>query len=404
MNVDMPFPEEIARTLQSQGISFVQSLISPRFARRQSAFTRRLADSQQEAIAEAIDWMSTGRLRFEAVTCVCGGRRFRVLSLQDRFSLPAPVSACRDCGLLQTNPRLDAGSNVEFYQRFYRRIYMGWEPSQLFQNQRSRGRNVLAWLESRGFQPGADKTVYEIGTGAGGILSVFAERGCKTAGCDYDPRFLAYGCQHGLDLRQGDAGQLLASGPADLVILCHVFEHMTDPLAELTRIRGLLSSRGQLWIQVPGIDYELLRFHVQGHRQFDFLDYAQNAHAYHFNGPDLLWMARRAGFQTDAWDDQVTALMRPVPLTEPASLDERIPWCPTIDGDPSLHQLARLQRMERRRRNLGWLEQPCRQAVSGLRTAAGSALRGLGLAEIVKRAVRGDGGKSPSPSPQGKAA
>lgn len=351
-------------------VDYVLDLISPRFDTGGDGPVRPVGQGQQAAIVEAVERMRSGQWQFIAEPCPCGGRGFRVISLRDRFGLPSPVSACRVCGLLQNSPRLSDDACVDFYANFYRRIYMGWEPNTLFEDQRVRGARLLRWLKRHGSAPAAGDLVLEIGTGAGGILSVFAEEGCRVAGCDFDPRFLAFGRNQGLDLRQGDAANL--QGPAQLVIMSHVFEHVTNPLEELGRVRNLLSPAGKLMLQVPGISHEIQRCHAGGHRLFDFLDYLQNAHNFHFWGPDLHWMARAAKFEVVAGDDEVTVLLAPADEAMQGAPD----WCPRMDGDPSLYQLKKLRRLEMTRRMVGRPAQALCAASHQLRAVVRSALRG----------------------------
>jgi len=48
-----------------------------------------------------------GIYSFEEVPCcVCGGKNFEILSEKDRYGLYVPVVICKDCGLIQTNPRM----------------------------------------------------------------------------------------------------------------------------------------------------------------------------------------------------------------------------------------------------------------------------------------------------------
>jgi len=269
----------------------------------------------------------------------------------------------------------------EFYEHYYRRIYMGWEPEVLFENQLSRGRSVKRWLaRNANLSFGAGDKVIEIGAGAGGILAAFAEDGCLVTGCDYDDRFLAFGRDRGIELVQGDAGCLNKSGQARLIILCHVFEHMTSPVKELQRIREMLVPEGFLWIQVPGVSFELMHYHRGGHKLFDFLDYAQNAHTYHFDRRDLLRLVTTAGFECASSDDQVTALFRQIRHHRELELDP--PSCSSADADASLAQLRRLREMEFRRTFTRWIENPIRAFIPLTRHAFRSALGKSGMLRL----------------------
>jgi len=258
------FPTDFLPVLSADDISFLPDLISMRYGWQLLGTTLKLSLAQVTARDEAARKIRKGDWAFEAVPCPCGSHKFRVVAMRDRFALPCPISACRKCGLLQANPRLTADAYREFYERYYRRIYMNWTPKKLFADERERGLRAIRWLEKNGFVLQAGQTVLEVGTGAGGILSVFAERGCRVSGCDLDQRFLSYGHARGLDLRLGGTNTLITAAPAELVILCHVLEHMTDLVEELTQIRNLLAPNGALWVQVPGVDYEIGRYHRSG--------------------------------------------------------------------------------------------------------------------------------------------
>jgi len=55
---------------------------------------------------------------FEHVPCcVCNKTEFELLSNKDRYGLYMPVMICKECGLIQTNPRMNQASYNEFYGR-----------------------------------------------------------------------------------------------------------------------------------------------------------------------------------------------------------------------------------------------------------------------------------------------
>ena len=123
------------------GISFQMDLISPRFDDHPGVTTRVLTPEQLGATDEVIECIDSGRWKFEWVACPCGAKEFLLVSLQDRFGIPSPVCSCRNCGLLQANPRLNPEASRSFYTDYYRRIYVssGSSPAELFGRQRIQG-------------------------------------------------------------------------------------------------------------------------------------------------------------------------------------------------------------------------------------------------------------------------
>jgi SAM-dependent methyltransferase len=100
-----------------------------------------------------------------------------------------------------------------------------------------------------GFQP---RNVFDVGCGAGGSLVPFARDGVHTAGCDLGERYLEYGRARGLNLEHGDLSELRPHGPADCVLLSHVFEHVADPESLLRTLRCVTAEQTLVYVEVPG--------------------------------------------------------------------------------------------------------------------------------------------------------
>lgn len=239
--------------------------------------------------------------------CICAGSDWELLSERDRYGLAMSVCACRDCGLVQTVPRMDARSYAKFYERDYRALYTGAEtpPLGFFENQRIHGRYIVEHLATHSaFRP-RDARVVEVGAGAGGILSAFRDAGATVRGCDYGREYVEYGRrEHGLDLVSGPLDALDLKSGVDLFVYSHVFEHLLDPVAELEKVHELLAEGGHVYIEVPG----LRNIHLS-HRG-DFLMYLQNAHTYHFTATTLEHLAGKHGFVPAYMDEGMFAILR----------------------------------------------------------------------------------------------
>ena len=362
------------------GVDFVTDLISPRFGDSGLGASRRLKPGQRQALKEVMEQIESGTWTFEAVPCPCGGRRFRVVCLQDRFGIPCPVSSCRQCGLLLANPRLTEKAYGEFYRSYYRRLYMGWSPGMLFNDQRMRGWNLLQWLRNQGESLGTGDLVLEIGAGAGGILSAFRDSGCRVAGCDFDAAFLAHGRQQGVELFEGGSSTLPYKGQARLVLMNHVFEHTFRPLEELATIQELLRKDGRLFIEVPGIRGEICQYKRGGHFLYDFRDFTSNAHTYHFDQPDLIRVAGLGGFAAVKCDEQIRGIFHPAPVVAP--------WSTAVvsdAADPSLAQVERLRAYEARRKAIKWFYRPAYWGHVAAHESLRATLKGLRLLSLVKK-------------------
>lgn len=71
----------------------------------------------------------------ETSCCVCGGMNFEILSEKDSRGLYVPVVICRDCGLIQTNPRMTQEAYDQFYKTEYSKLYRGATLAEYFKFQ-----------------------------------------------------------------------------------------------------------------------------------------------------------------------------------------------------------------------------------------------------------------------------
>ncbi|MBL8163989.1 MAG: class I SAM-dependent methyltransferase [Anaerolineae bacterium] len=248
--------------------------------------------------------LDSGQYQWEQVPCcVCGAGDLEALAAKDRYGFKMTVAVCRGCGLVQTNPRMNADAYTNFYQQHYRALY---SPSQdmaaFFTTRRSKGATIFAFLKEA-LQSGG--LVLEVGCASGGILHAFRERGCRVMGIDLDAEYVAYGRdQHGLDLRAAALDAFEPEERPNLVLYVHTLEHILDPLEELRRIRDLLPDDGLLYVEVPGVKY------LHRSYEMDFLRYLQNAHVYHFSRTSLTNLLHKAGFSIVKSNEWVQVLAR----------------------------------------------------------------------------------------------
>ena len=93
---------------------------------------------------------------------------------------------------------------------------------------------------------------------------------------------------------------------ADLVIYCHVLEHLPDPVKELRGVRKVLKEGGLLYIEVPGLRNVRKSYYYNQ----DLLRYLQGAHNYHFTLKSLRNCAEKAGFEFIKGDNVVRSLFK----------------------------------------------------------------------------------------------
>ncbi|MBX7084053.1 MAG: class I SAM-dependent methyltransferase [Nannocystaceae bacterium] len=299
--------------------------LAPRFAANDRSWVR-LSAGQVAARERVLAKLASGEYAQASSPCFCGLPPHDIhVADRDRYGLPVRTVLCGNCGLMRSDPRLDAPSAARFYRDDYRDLYTGpGNGETLFESQRQRGEGLLRLLAK--LVPQID-SVYEVGCGAGGLLAPFAAVGKRVAGVDLGDEYLGIGRAHGLTLVHGDASALLAhqGRPADLVLLMHVLEHYHDLRASVAEVATLVADGGVLLVEVPGLAT------IATHYRNDVLLYLQNAHNYHFTAATLQFVLRGCGLDVRACTDDGVALcvkpeagQRVAPMPAPAGEAERV--------------------------------------------------------------------------------
>lgn len=249
-----------------------------------------------------------GEYAFEKVDCcICKGKGFEVLASKDRYGLYMPVVICKQCGLIQTNPRMNQESYNKFYDNEYRKLYVGKEsPSQeFFYEQYLRGKHIYSFIQKKTASLRKGLFVFEVGCGAGGILQYFKEKGCEVKGVDLGYEYLTFGKKnYGLDLTFGTIKDVKLDKKPDVIIYSHVLEHILNPIEELNSVYNIIAPNGLLYIEVPGVK-NLMRNY-----EMNFLIYLQNAHTYHFTLTSIKNLLEISGFEFVTGDETIKSIFK----------------------------------------------------------------------------------------------
>ena len=195
-------------------------------------------------------------------------------------------SACRACGHLQQWPPVSPQLMAHHYRSFAAYEVFG-DPAQLRSAAPSRhAKRFLSLVSDIGLAPGR---AYEVGCASGEMLNQFRNRGWAVSGCDPSPSAIAqaktiFGIEADLG---GEESAVIRQAGLDLILVCHVLEHLYDPPATLARFADALAPGGHLVLEVPcAIAPEAL---PPGWFTFEHLHYYQ---------PEILQrLLREAGFE-----------------------------------------------------------------------------------------------------------
>ncbi len=255
---------------------------------RMSPSALALRDELNEKIA-------SGEVAFETVPCLCGKHSFANITDYDKFGIRQTMVMCTACGLIQANPRMTDAAlkwfyESDFYGKLYGRIAGRATPEFIIAESKRRPAARYEFIEQH-VEYGNVRSVLEIGCAGGWSLYPFFKDGKKVVGYDYGPALVAAGKKLGLDLRIGTIETDKENHDAyDIILLCHVVEHLPHPIQSLAEITKHLAPNGRLYIEVPLIKEIGLPAFV-------------NAHTYSFTKQTFLHYAAKAGLAPIAYQN-----------------------------------------------------------------------------------------------------
>lgn len=218
---------------------------------------------------------------------ICNSETAYPIESLDRAGTPLEVVICGGCGVVHNDPIPSAAALSAFYAEEYRAAYKGTlEPklrhaARYFPKVARHIRNH--WKHYRGV-----KNVLDIGSGSGEFLYLMRELGKEVSGVE-PTRDYAHFCRtrFGLPVVTGEIACFEPKSKFDHIRLCHVVEHLRDPVGSLRMISGWLADGGTLYVEVPDFD-RYCRDKTPG-RIFHY------GHIYNFDHDTFEYMISRAG-------------------------------------------------------------------------------------------------------------
>lgn len=253
-----------------------------------------LTDDQKEAIADVTKKLESGEYAVEVVSCCCGSGNFNLLAKKDRYGIPCDTVICRECGLIQLNPRMTPEAYNRFYNDEYRRLDTQKPWQEMFDLQYEQGKAV-----SEAVQNENNINILEVGCYTGGALKALSDKGHNCIGIDIDSDIIAKSKNKtDLNLFVGSIDSLDDSfnNMVDLVVYKQVFEHVLHPCKELLHIYRVLSDGGKLLINVPSLLSLDKGVVDNGYAIFPFTAFIQLAHPYGYVGTTLTYLLNNNRF------------------------------------------------------------------------------------------------------------
>lgn len=223
-----------------------------------------------------------------------------VLTGTDRlYNLPGvfTVVRCKHCGLMRTHPR-PTEDTISFY---YPNNYGPYLSTEIDVNRKSAMadpflkkaiKNVFQFNTGRmpNIPPGR---MLEIGCASGSFLAYMSDRGWDVDGIELSATAAENARKIGFSVYSGPTSSAPEpTVPYDLIVGWMVFEHLHQPLRELTRLRRWLHDKGTLVLSMPNA----------GSPQFKLFQSAWHdihlpAHLFHYTPATLKMVLNRSGWQ-----------------------------------------------------------------------------------------------------------
>jgi hypothetical protein len=253
---------------------------------------------------------------FPSTSCIsecvlCGASEAHPIESIDRHGQPLQVVICGGCGVVHNHPIPSAEELSRFYSEEYRASYKGTREPKLRHAARyfpAAARHIQHhWKHYQHV-----KQVLDIGSGSGEFLYLMRTLDKQTMGLE-PTRDYAHFCRTrlGLDITTGEIDSFVPDLAYDHIRLCHVVEHLRDPVSNLRRISQWLCDTGTLYVEVP--DFErYCRIKTPG-RIFHY------GHIYNFDHDTFEYLIAKAGLEIVERAGPTAAFLRrahqPVPAT-----------------------------------------------------------------------------------------
>ena len=186
---------------------------------------------------------------------LCGSDEAAELSRWDRRLKPLKQVKCAHCSLIRHAAMPTEAELTEYYRASYRSDYQNMRSGPSARHISKRSIEAARRLEALARHLPSHASVIDFGCGSGEFVEAAISRGFSAAGFEPGADYASYASQtRGLPV-ENCGWQDYAPPPnsAAAVTSFHVFEHLTDPVSAMLRIRSWLTPDGLVYIEVPNM-------------------------------------------------------------------------------------------------------------------------------------------------------
>jgi 2-polyprenyl-3-methyl-5-hydroxy-6-metoxy-1,4-benzoquinol methylase len=189
---------------------------------------------------------------------LCGSEQAVPLSGWDRRFKRLPHVKCGECGLIRHEFMPSDAELARYYRESYRRDYQRASTGPSGRHIAKRHAEAAPRLErlARHVSPGA--SIVDFGCGSGEFVEDAIAVGFDARGFEPGADYARHARDaKGLPVENCGWQAYSVAAPVDAVTSFHVFEHLLDPLAALTRVSAWLKPDGVFYVEVPDMNTAL---------------------------------------------------------------------------------------------------------------------------------------------------
>lgn len=147
-----------------------------------------------------------------------------------------------------------------------------------------------------------EMSILDVGCGDGFWLEVLRDLGFGNIyGVDLSMPLLLRAKSKGLKVAQCDALRLVLRKTFDVIIMCDVLEHLTDPEVALRNVYDCLNENGRFYLSIPVYESLSSRYMrlVKGKSRLQEAQEHDETHVHAFSRPSIESLLKRVGFKIE---------------------------------------------------------------------------------------------------------
>ncbi|MCY4540789.1 MAG: class I SAM-dependent methyltransferase [Rhodobacteraceae bacterium] len=232
---------------------------------------------------------------------ICSHSESVALSEWDRHFKPLVHVKCANCALLRQFPLPSDEVLEEYYKSEYRKAYQRVSKPSVRHRTKRMAEGTVRLDRVSSHLNGRGSSVLDFGCGSGEFVELCSSRGLDAMGFEPGDAYATHAREQlKLDVIAASWQDVVLDRKFDLVTSFHVFEHLTDPIAALERMKTWANQDGLFYIEVPNLRNGL-------HKGFGCLHYA---HTLGFSKFSLEYLGAVAGLEVvDTYDEYDIGLL-----------------------------------------------------------------------------------------------